>query len=176
MDRTQRGMTLIELMIAVVIIGILAAVAIFAYNRYVKKAKSSEVPAVFAEFKLREEQYHTENGTYLSTGADENSKHPATPAGGTDPQDITVGWPATWDTLRINTDKTYLYCSYVAIAGNAGVAPSGAQATFFGFTAAPPTNWFYLLAECDWDDNDTTNSFYFARSDLDGIAKRDEGN
>src|ERR1017187_1478170 len=51
MKQTQKGFTLIELMIVVAIIGILAAVAIPAYSNYTKKAKFTEVVSAIGGLK-----------------------------------------------------------------------------------------------------------------------------
>ena len=68
MKKAQQGFTLIELMIVVAIIGILAAIAVPAYQNYTAKAKYSEVVLATSAIKLGIE-ICIQNGNCGATGA-----------------------------------------------------------------------------------------------------------
>lgn len=61
----QTGFTLIELLIVVAIVGILAAVAIPAYQDYTVKAKVSEALAALDEYKLQAAEHFHTNSTFV---------------------------------------------------------------------------------------------------------------
>lgn len=67
--RRQSGFTLIELMIVVAIIGILAAIAIPAYQDYTIRAKVSELINMSAAAKTSVSEYRLSNGSFPGSAA-----------------------------------------------------------------------------------------------------------
>jgi type IV pilus assembly protein PilA len=143
--RNKKGFTLIELMIVVAIIGILAAVAIPAFLKYIKKSKTSEartnVRKVYdGEISYFDEEHVSRAGTIISKQFVAAGPEPAIASLGLDKN--TGNWEATgWKALKFGSDSPVLY-SYTAAVGGSGNSSS--------FTARAQGNI----------DNDTTYSLF----------------
>ena len=110
MKRLQQGFTLIELMIVVAIVGILAAIALPAYQDYVIRSKLSEGEAAIAACK-------TSVSEYVATHA------------GTFPADEVTAGCSTTSTQYVNGGTTVNNGIITAVTQNTGAAASGGDCT-----------------------------------------------
>jgi type IV pilus assembly protein PilE len=62
----QAGFSLVELLVVLVIMGVLSAVALPGYTRYVQRGNRTEVMAALLEAQHFMERYYSANGQYLS--------------------------------------------------------------------------------------------------------------
>ena len=69
MKKLQQGFTLIELMIVVAIIGILAAIALPAYQDYTIRAQVSEGMALASGARTAMAEFYNDRGAFASTNA-----------------------------------------------------------------------------------------------------------
>jgi type IV pilus assembly protein PilE len=68
--RGKEGVTLIEVMVVVAIVGMLAAIAIPAYNNYVTRSRRSDAFTALETVRAAQEMYRAEKGFYASDFVD----------------------------------------------------------------------------------------------------------
>lgn len=66
----MRGFSLMELLMVVVIMGILLAIAMPAYNNYIMKSRRSLAKSTLLDLAQREEKFYSLNNTYSATASD----------------------------------------------------------------------------------------------------------
>lgn len=102
--RFQKGFTLIELMLVVVIIGILSSIALPSYTKYIVKSKRTAAQAALSEFANAMERHRLRTGTYLgavdSDGKPEIFANQVPIDGGNKTYDLTAELDATTYTLK----------------------------------------------------------------------------
>ena len=65
----QRGITLLELMIVLVVLSILATIALPSYEESVRRARRTEAREALSDFAARQEQFFLDNISYTSSPA-----------------------------------------------------------------------------------------------------------
>jgi type IV pilus assembly protein PilE len=66
MRKYMRGVTLTELMVVVVIIGILTSIAYPSYRQYVARAKRNEAKAALLQIATNQERFYLQNNSYTT--------------------------------------------------------------------------------------------------------------
>ncbi len=147
--RRNEGFTVTELMIAVVILGVLASLAIPTFTSYIYKARVTEATGFLTKIKQRQDSYREEFGRFCAVdGTGYSSWNPAT-IPGLDP----VAWETTteWTQLGAAPDGPVRF-QYATVAGAPGVTPPS------GSNLDDDDHWFAARAQGDLNEDGT--SFY----------------
>ncbi|MBN9408212.1 MAG: prepilin-type N-terminal cleavage/methylation domain-containing protein [Burkholderiaceae bacterium] len=91
----ERGFTLIELMIVVVIIGILSMIAIPAYSDYVRRTRAAEAVAELSAMTVKLEQHFQDHRSYVGACASNSVAKPVTSTKGFDFPCVAANYTAT---------------------------------------------------------------------------------
>lgn len=84
----MRGVTLVELIIVLVVVGVLASIAVPSYRQYVLRTHRVEAKAALMKIASAQEQYYLQNNTYADTSALDT----APPGGLGIPESTENGW------------------------------------------------------------------------------------
>ncbi len=68
MIKSKKGITLIELLIVIMIVGILAAIAIPGYNAYMQRARRADAKTALEQIRASQEAFRAERGRYANDG------------------------------------------------------------------------------------------------------------
>ncbi len=193
-----KGFSLIELMITVTIVGILAAIAIPMYSKYIKGARTSEAISNLGAVAMYEETYFSEFDRYTSAAANPTSVPVPSDPGGKKAFDNSLqGWVSLG---RVIPNNTQLYFQYEIVAGqydsggtafttppelvspSTGKVPGNSYCTNSGMSlsadsleipATPNSNWFYATAVAD-QDGDAKCSLFIKVIDRNEIVRENE--
>jgi type IV pilus assembly protein PilA len=139
MKRVQQGFTLIELMIVVAIIGILAAVALPAYQDYTTRAKVSEVVIMAAPAKLAVAETSSSLGGLSAVTASNSGYVFPGP---------TKYVPANGVTITDATGVVTVASNVPGAAGNIVLTPTDVGSGQLRWTCTTTINVKYVPSEC----------------------------
>lgn len=145
MNKKEKGFTLIELMMAIAIIGILAAIAIPNYNTFVLRAKRTEAQSNLLQLQTLLEQHYQDFRSYAHSNApaaDINVSTTAADIGAITVSTLLPGWnpgPAANQRFTYNITTSNNGQNFVLSA--AGLAAKGTDTLSFAMNDANVRCW-----------------------------------
>ncbi len=171
---SSRGVTLVELLIVVAMVGVMSALAIAGYRRYVDAGYAAEAKAMIQGIRGAEEVYKSEALVYLSPSGNLNDFYPNANPDGTkwnwaQPQDNRFSDPTKgWKLLHVTTDAPVRY-GYALVAGVGGAVTS-APSLPKGFATPPtfptptPSQPWYVVVACGDNNKNSKYGMFMSTS------------
>jgi type IV pilus assembly protein PilA len=186
MGKQERGFTLVELMIVVLIVGVLASLAVVGYRKLVTSSHVSEATNMVQNIRAAQEGYHDETLQYanISSSVVSGPFYPSNAP--TAAQATAWGAPCTgclagmdWSVLPLHVDGPVLF-GYATTAGPANTSPADASITVNGqviqFPNPSTVDWFIVSATCDLDNSGAPNTHVYTTSWTNQTFVDSEGN
>lgn len=132
--QAQKGFTIVELLIVIVVIGILAAIVIVAFNGVQGQANKSAAQSAAGTVQKKAEAYNAERGSYPVSSANFNSVTSSTLS------DTGTSLTARASITSTNgkTSVLYRYCILGGTAPTASSTATGAEIYYWDYTASTP--------------------------------------
>jgi len=129
----ERGFTIVELLIVIVVIAILAAITIVAYNGIQNRANTSSAQSAANTLSKKAEAYNADQGHYPANATAFNNVKESELTG----TGISLGTP---DSTNGKTTLRYELCAAGATAPATAAEVTGARITYFQFPDTLPAS------------------------------------
>ncbi len=136
--KNNRGFTLLELLVVVLIIGILASIALPQYEKAVAKARVASILPTMRRWKDALQAYKLEHGSYCKRGTEEECDE------WPDGSDLDARWPADWnngecgDSNSCSNEYWDMLGCYVGVYGRVVCDHTIAARNHFGISMFQP--------------------------------------
>lgn len=159
----ERAFTLVELLAVVAMVGILAALAIVGYRRYLYSSKSAEAKAIIGHIHTAEASYRAETLGYLSCSSSLTAWYPATPNGKKRHWVQAHADASCWRMLNVATDSPTSF-GFAVVAGAPGGAIPAVSTQSKPTWPNPTTEPWYVVQAAGDSDSDGSFSYFLSSS------------